>query len=896
MFYLVIPFETVPFCINKLYRKQRPYIKRFIKLLFLVTVLIAAIPAASANAHSPHVVINHIEVSPHYNQDKTVYIIMRNHLLRSIDGGYEWKDLVNGLDNKFIFSSVAVSPFYRRDGLVYVSSDGDGVYRSRDYGESWEVFNEGIGTPRIGLLCMSPSYREGGLLLAAGVEGGLYMALLTKGEWQPVIKESIKVTAIDFSSDVLSKTVVAGDDQGNIWLSKDGGKTWQYRNRIEENDRITAVAVSDNYSNDKTFFIGTERQGLFRTIDGGETFQCLKGGPSDESFHCADKNQRLNSGKHVMSIALVPDYGKNRTVYVTTWYDAVYRSADGGDTWEVLRKGISHDRQANAPDYHVPHFRDLKLSSDFKLDGTLFLAGFDGFFKSTDRGQEWKKIEILPVMLIRGFGISPSFNDNYCVGITTYGGGAYNSIDRGNSWEVLNFGLRTTRLSDIEYSPDYWKDQLIFSASSQRFLIFNNHPNRWRQVQLEYDGWRKPAARILKRVFNVPNEHLLKKRHRAKIWPMAIAISPEYIKDHTIFIGTRRHGVLKSQNGGVSWSSIDNWRWPIGFIYSLCVSPNFGSDQTLFAAVRGHGIYKSADGGVSWKSSNKGFEFFQEVNRPIASNYNIDPVLFSSLKEVYLEISPNYKNDRTVFAFSGVGLFKTTDGGIEWTKVQSGSEIVNNNILALAISPNYSEDQFIMISAKGKGLFASNDGGHNFQQIGFELIGKNQNILWIKFSPNFENDRTIFAASEEKVFRSDDSGITWKALPRFVRYEDWRGEGEGPVRFNGSWKRVFNVNYSASSANWSDTIGDTVVLDFIGSGVSWIGPKGPDLGVAQVYIDGKLIDEIKQYSIYSKPSLLLFQSPILEHRHHELKIKIIRGKDIGSNRRKIIVDAFDVIL
>jgi photosystem II stability/assembly factor-like uncharacterized protein len=876
--------------------RREPYLisRKLKQLVCLIIGLLAVTPVASTYAHSPQHVIDSLEISPSFSHDQTLFIIVQNYFLRSTDGGYEWKELVNGLDNKYIFSSVAISPFYRRDGLVYVSSDGSGIYRSRDGGGSWQAVNEGLGTGRVGILCMSPGYEDGAVVLAAGVEGGLYRALLTEVAWRPVIEEAVKVTALGFSPDPVSEIVVAGDDQGNIWVSEDGGKTWRIRYRMEELGRITAVGVSDQFSHDRTFFIGTEREGLFRTVDGGETFDVLKGGPSEESFHCAEKRRRSASGKHVMSIALAPNYGKSRTVYATTWYDAVYKSDDGGETWERLGQGLSCDRQADTYNVPVPHFRELKLSENLESDGTLFLAGFDGLFKSVSRGKEWRQLEPLPVRLIRGLGISPSTNDNYVIGITTYGGGAYKSSDRGRTWAVLNLGLKTTRLSDIAYSPAYWTDNTVFSASLQRFLISKNSGSRWRYVKLEYKGWRKYPAMILKKFLGVPKRYLLSKRQRSAVWPMAIAISPEFAKDRTIFIGTRRQGVMKSKDGGRSWS--DSWQGtPVGFILSLAISPNFRLDQTLFAAVRGHGIYKSMDGGASWRSRNKGFQFLRDVNMPAAPNYNADPVLFSSLKEVYVEISPNYQNDGTVFAMSGEGLFKTTNGGTSWKLLDTRAEVTSGKIEALALSPNYAQDQTIIVSVKGKGLFLSVDGGRTFEHIGSDLIEGNHNIKWIQFSPDYHHDHTVFAASEEQLFVSKDFSGTWITMPRPVRYENWRGEGHGPVRFEGSWTLISDLNYSASSASGSATIGDAAVLDFIGSGVRWIGPKGPMLGVAQVYIDGGLIEEVEQYSLTPAHSVTLFQSPRLDYGHHEISIRIVRGQDSGSINKKVIVDAFDVL-
>lgn len=55
-------------------------------------------------AHTPHDVISKLEISSSYEQDKTLLIIVRNNLLRSEDGGYSWKRIVKGLDNRHLLS------------------------------------------------------------------------------------------------------------------------------------------------------------------------------------------------------------------------------------------------------------------------------------------------------------------------------------------------------------------------------------------------------------------------------------------------------------------------------------------------------------------------------------------------------------------------------------------------------------------------------------------------------------------------------------------------------------------------------------------------------------------------------------------------------------------------
>lgn len=87
-----------------------------------------------ALAHSPHDDIFDIHYSPDYSDNGRLYTIVRSLVLRSDDRGKTWTRLVNGLDHKYMLYSMDVAA---SDGNLYVTSLGDGIYRSRDGGRHW---------------------------------------------------------------------------------------------------------------------------------------------------------------------------------------------------------------------------------------------------------------------------------------------------------------------------------------------------------------------------------------------------------------------------------------------------------------------------------------------------------------------------------------------------------------------------------------------------------------------------------------------------------------------------------------------------------------------------------------------------------------------------------------
>jgi photosystem II stability/assembly factor-like uncharacterized protein len=845
--------------------RHKKFVMFSLGMMLICALSVAAVAIVDVEyvcAHSPHDVIDALEISPAYDQDGTLFIIVNDGLLKSTDGGFGWKKLVKGLDGVSFLSSITISPGFDADQTVFVSADGDGIYKSQDGGASWAKVNRGLDDLRIGLLAISPRYAVDGIALAAGTTGGLYKTNNGGGNWYEVIDAEVKVTAIAFSPDLNKNLIVIGDDESQVWFSEDQGETWEKGHQIPEGGAVTTIAISDQVSEDRVFFIGTEQRGIFKTVDGGASFVEMKGGPSRYSV---DFEKRLSfiqirpPDKHVMSLALSPDFGQDGTVFASTWWKAVFKSDNGGRTWDKYgyEAGVTCDVQANTEAYRSPHFRQLKVSNAFAEDGTVFLAGFDGLFKSTDGGRTWMPLETLPVRLITGLGVSPADEYDFSVMITTYGGGAYTTCNQKSTWTISNNGLETTRLVDVTFSPAYSSDHTVFSGSQGALLKSTDGGDSWDRIELS------------------------KVENRGQPYPTWIVLSPNFAVDQTLYFGTRVHGILKSSDGGLNSAII--WDGMGEVINSLVMSPDFIADGTLFASVRGEGVYKTEDWGETWESANNGLTLIETWKS--TSSHPSD-------KDVLLAISPNYREDKTLFASSAraEGLFKTADGGASWQKLAGVAYDGEGYILGMAISPDYGNDETLIISVKGRGLFRTDDGGLTFIEIGDELINRNHAIKWIEFSPLYSTDNTIHAASDEEIFRSTGGGNTWELISRPVRYEDMREV----VCYEGEWQEESGSNYSATSVTQSDVANSTASLGFLGTGVSWIGTEGNDQGIAKVYIDGSYVRDVDQFGDTSRSMVTSFSVTDLDYGWHTILVRVADTKNPASTGYRIAVDAFDV--
>jgi hypothetical protein len=167
----------------------------------------------------------------------------------------------------------------------------------------------------------------------------------------------------------------------------------------------------------------------------------------------------------------------------------------------------------------------------------------------------------------------------------------------------------------------------------------------------------------------------------------------------------------------------------------------------------------------------------------------------------------------------------------------------------------------------------------------------------IKFSPNYREDRTVFGVSRQKLVKSMDGGMTWREIPRPLRYEGEATFQEWivlPVFLEGQWDNDYNKEYSTSRIISSIEPHSEASLRFVGSGVKWIGTQGPDRGVASVSIDGKFQTKVDQYREDRKGLVELFSMNGLSHGFHEITITVDGRRNERSSGTRIDIDAFDV--
>jgi len=182
-------------------------------------------------------------------------------------------------------------------------------------------------------------------------------------------------------------------------------------------------------------------------------------------------------------------------------------------------------------------------------------------------------------------------------------------------------------------------------------------------------------------------------------------------------------------------------------VYALAASPGFAQDGVCFAA-RQCGLFRSEDGGGTW--------------RCVYDSLNLE----GDLATTAVAVSPDFESDRSVFAGTQGAVLCSVDGGENWrvTSLASPPPVVST----MVVSPSYIEDGKLLIGTMEDGVFLSSDRGSHYHRWNFGLL--DLNVLALAISPAFADDETLFVGTETGIFRSTNGGRAWREVSFPIDY------------------------------------------------------------------------------------------------------------------------------
>lgn len=773
------------------------------------------------------------------------------------------------------FVTVAVSPNYAQDHTVLAATDllsiKIGAYallKSSDGGVNWSVVAGLPNSSRMASIAFSPTYSQDQTVLVAG-GGGLFLTANQGTTWKLLLKTALLSVTLspNFAAD---NTLFVVTSQKTVLLSTDRGQTWTFLPLPAVSGVAPSViAVSPNYATDKTLLMGTSANGIFQSTDGGNTWVQVTAGLTLSS---------------VTALTYSPAFGADQTVFAATFGSGVLVSTTAGSAWMQSNSGIT-DLNATGMAYSPTYAQDATLwitcatavfqsntsgaswtalpnvsramssltTSHYQAvaagaGGTgpvLYLAMYEGLWTSNSIGSAWQYIDTLPTRLVRHINLSPNYAQDQTIFVSTYGSGNLLSTNGGSAWTFQNTGMLRPYTDASGISSNFGTDGVAFSSDDQGLQRTTNRGMSWQ----------------LMHGLGVPS------------YPRALAVSPAFAQDSTVMIGlsptsSPNTGVYLSQDGGNTW--LNTSLTGVTDVISIAMSPAFATDRTAFAASPVTGVYKSTDGGMTWP-------------RLKASPSN-------QLANVV--VSPSFATDNTVFA-AGItgGIFLSTDGGATWSTVPQTSPL---RVLDLEVSPNYASDQSFFAGTIQKGLLKFTKGGASVAQI---TSFPDQLVTAVAISPNLANDHTLFAAGYHGIYKSTNGGTSWTNVAAPARIEESqnaKGPLEEPptITYQGSWSEVTSPAAAMSSCYGYMMTGvaqDSLVLNFMGTGVALVTWIGPNQGNVSIQVDaGPPVTVSLNYSMD------LFQRTAWQQQGLACGLHTVTLTGMQASGQTVSLDAFNV--
>ena len=302
------------------------------------------------------------------------------------------------------------------------------------------------------------------------------------------------------------------------------------------------VSIALHPTNPNIIYVATN-DAVFKTRDGGQSW---------EQF-------RNFSARRVTTLAIDPQLPA--TIYAGTMGDALYKSPDGGQHWLPHNVGLKeHVSYVNQFVFH-PTQTDM-----------IYIATTVGAFYTKDGGREWKErmAGMKEVHIVITLAINPK-NPRILYAGTT--GGAYRSEDGAATWKKVNDGLIPAEILEAAMSLGV---NMLMVDPVNTDVVYAGTTNGLFKTTNQADSWERIGR-------SLPDQFI-----------SSVVIHPS--RTDVLYVGGRA-GVLKSTDGGRTWQAVNKG---LATLNIRTIAMSLRDPQLLYAGTNGSGLYRSTDGGENW--------------------------------------------------------------------------------------------------------------------------------------------------------------------------------------------------------------------------------------------------------------------------------------------------------
>lgn len=584
--------------------------------------------------------------------------------------------------------------------LVTVAATAAGLHTSEDGGQTWRWVALGPDPTPECLAVSAQLVSDGTLLL--GASSGLYRSTDGGQSWRTVLVGT-RVQCLAAAPDMATGGVVfAGTESDGILRSEDGGIGWIGANAGLLDLNVAAVALSPAFEKDRTAFAGTG-SGLFRSRNGGRAWRLVELGPDAPA---------------VQSLAVSPHFADDGLVFAGTEADGLFRSADGGQTWDhmggfpepcVTSLAFADDGRAVVAGTAAGVGVSLDGGNSWSLEspelgpilslsvgeGRAFLAGTvdQGVMRRGTDGPGWQAAnDGLAGRATVGLAVTMAFGDVPLIGVATLDAGVLLSHDGGESWKTGHNGLTSLAATALAFVRQADGSPALLATYPDGVYLSTDIEAGWRRLDLGLGP--NAAARCLTAVGDTAGGH-------------AGSVSPT--APTTVLAAGARCLVL-SEDGGGSWRAL-----PLptasAEIVQVAASPDLHRDGTLYVAVRATRFERDGSlvnaGLELWRTDDLGQSWARWLQ---AADASVMPIAAPHGGGIRASVLVGYPG-RVGRPLSNSVERRHGEVLPLWQQARIGAP--QETVTALAVSPADRRDGTVL-TAGGPTVYLSRDGGETF--------------------------------------------------------------------------------------------------------------------------------------------------------------------------------------
>ena len=405
-------------------------------------------------------------------------------------------------------------------------------------------------------------------------------------------------------------------------------------------------------------------------------------------------------GGHVSDVSFAPSDAN--IVYLASNVNAmgIWRSDDAGESWRRIFYKRSQPDATHSNNLAIhPSDPDTVLATD--LHGRIV--------KTTDGGQTWSQVHE---------SASPKWWVSYAP----------------SDPEIVYAAAGDGRVLRSTNGGDLWTTVVSVPSGAVSLAVDFTDPGKI------YIGTREGH------IYGLTNGTGLSLLHQIPDGPVVgLATSSA---DPNLIFAAGASGLFASRDGGTTWEkALDSQA------HSIRVASSAGS-QVVYVGTH-QGVYRSEDGGLTWTNRSSGITY--EDIGPLAIHPQDENIVLAG-NNIWRWASHGHQFPAST---NGEGVYKTTDGGLSWTKATRGFKDVD--VVTIAVDPDNADVAYVGVECS-RGIFRTVDGGATWEFIAGGPDDGSWDIGHYTMRLVTDSEAKLWLTGRFGLALSDDQGKSWRQL------------------------------------------------------------------------------------------------------------------------------------